>query len=70
MRKSLEMTMVHHERGMSGQMEAAQQPRRAALPHVVIVGAGFGGLQAARALRHTPVQVTVIDRSNHHLGKE
>jgi NADH dehydrogenase len=38
-----------------------------AVPHVVIVGAGFGGLQAARALRHVPVQVTVIDRSNHHL---
>lgn len=37
------------------------------LPRVVIIGAGFGGLQAARALRHAPVQVTVIDRSNHHL---
>lgn len=37
------------------------------MPRVVIVGAGFGGLQAARALRHAPVQVTVIDRQNHHL---
>src|SRR5436190_9394692 len=37
------------------------------LPRVVIVGAGFGGLRAARALRNTPVQVTVIDRQNHHL---
>lgn len=37
------------------------------LPRVVIVGAGFGGLQAARALRKAPVHVTVIDRSNHHL---
>lgn len=37
------------------------------LPHVVIVGAGFGGLQAARALAHAPVRVTVIDRNNHHL---
>ena len=36
-------------------------------PRVVIVGAGFGGLQAARALRRAPVEVTVIDRSNHHL---
>ena len=36
-------------------------------PRVVIVGAGFGGLQAARALRNAPVQVTVIDRRNHHL---
>ena len=36
-------------------------------PHVVIVGGGFGGLNAARALRKTPVRVTVIDRTNHHL---
>src|SRR5215472_5374223 len=35
-------------------------------PHVVIVGAGFGGLEAAKALRHAPVDVTVIDRLNHH----
>jgi NADH dehydrogenase len=34
---------------------------------VVIVGAGFGGLEAARGLRRAPVWVTVIDRSNHHL---
>ncbi len=34
---------------------------------VVIVGAGFGGLEAARALRHAPVQVTVIDQTNHHV---
>ncbi|MBV9058379.1 MAG: FAD-dependent oxidoreductase [Pseudonocardiales bacterium] len=34
---------------------------------VVIIGAGFGGLFAARALRHAPVEVTVIDRTNHHL---
>jgi len=33
----------------------------------VIVGAGFGGLYAARALRRAPVDVTVIDRRNHHL---
>src|SRR5262244_1103655 len=37
------------------------------LPHVVIVGGGFGGLAAARALRHAPVRITLIDRSNHHL---
>jgi NADH dehydrogenase len=36
-------------------------------PRVVIIGAGFGGLQAARALRKAPVRVTVIDRTNHHL---
>jgi NADH dehydrogenase len=36
-------------------------------PHVVIVGAGFGGLAAARALRRAPVDVTIVDRRNHHL---
>jgi NADH dehydrogenase len=35
-------------------------------PHVVIVGGGFGGLTAARALRRADVDVTVIDRNNHH----
>ena len=35
-------------------------------PRVVIVGAGFGGLNAARALAKAPVQVTVLDRKNHH----
>ena len=44
-----------------------QPASTAVMPRVVIVGAGFGGLQAARALRHAPVQVTVIDRQNHHL---
>jgi NADH dehydrogenase len=34
---------------------------------VVIVGGGFGGLAAAKALRRTPAQVILIDRSNHHL---
>lgn len=36
-------------------------------PHVVIVGSGFGGLEAARAFNNIPVQLTVIDRRNHHL---
>jgi NADH dehydrogenase len=35
-------------------------------PRVVIVGAGFGGLNAARALAKAPIQITVIDRKNHH----
>jgi NADH dehydrogenase len=34
---------------------------------VVVVGCGFGGLFAARALRHADVEVTVVDRTNHHL---
>lgn len=36
-------------------------------PHVVIIGGGFGGLYAARALRRAPVRVTLLDRRNHHL---
>jgi NADH dehydrogenase len=35
-------------------------------PRIVIVGAGFGGLNSARQLAHYPVQVTLIDRKNHH----
>jgi NADH dehydrogenase len=35
-------------------------------PRVVIVGAGFGGLSAARALAHAPVDVLIVDRNNYH----
>src|SRR6266568_4572245 len=35
-------------------------------PRVIVVGAGFGGLHAAKALRHLPVDITVLDRRNHH----
>ncbi|MGJ4730952.1 NAD(P)/FAD-dependent oxidoreductase, partial [Luteimonas sp. SDU101] len=41
-------------------MEASQA-------HVVIVGGGFAGLWAARALRSAPVRITLVDRGNHHL---
>jgi NADH:ubiquinone reductase (H+-translocating) len=37
------------------------------LPHVVILGAGFAGLSAAKALRKAALRVTVVDRRNHHL---
>src|SRR5688572_28095127 len=37
------------------------------LPHVVIIGCGFGGLEAAKAFAGEAVRVTVIDRCNHHL---
>ncbi|HNS87376.1 MAG TPA: FAD-dependent oxidoreductase, partial [Parvularculaceae bacterium] len=36
-------------------------------PHVVIVGAGFGGLSAAKALANANADVTLVDRRNHHL---
>ncbi len=38
-----------------------------ALPRIVIVGGGFGGLAAAKALKKTPAHVTLIDRNNHHV---
>ncbi|HEY8009822.1 MAG TPA: NAD(P)/FAD-dependent oxidoreductase [Rudaea sp.] len=38
-----------------------------ALPHIVIVGGGFGGLWAARGLAKAPVRITLIDRCNYHL---
>jgi NADH dehydrogenase len=37
------------------------------IPHVVIIGGGFGGLFAARALKRAPVRVTLLDRHNHHV---
>jgi NADH dehydrogenase len=37
------------------------------IPHVVIIGGGFGGLDAARALDGAPVRVTLVDRHNYHL---
>src|SRR5262249_56872561 len=45
--------------------ESQRAPRER--PRVVIVGAGFGGLAAAKALAGTPVDVIVIDRHNYHL---
>ena len=38
-----------------------------AQPRIIIVGGGFGGLAAAKALRNAPAQIILIDRSNHHL---
>src|SRR5216683_6680024 len=42
------------------------QPKKMPRPRVVIVGAGFAGLTAARRIARLPVQVTVVDRKNHH----
>jgi NADH dehydrogenase len=47
-----------------------ESPARAPLahlPHVVIVGGGFGGLYAARGLARAPVNVTIVDKHNYHL---
>ena len=37
------------------------------VPHLVIIGGGFGGLTVARELHRAPIKITLIDRSNHHL---
>jgi NADH dehydrogenase len=44
-----------------------QPGRTVVVPKVVVIGAGFGGLNAVRRLRHLPVDVRLIDRTNHHL---
>ncbi len=41
--------------------------RASSAPRVVIVGGGFAGLTAARTLRRAPVQITLVDRHNHHV---
>ncbi len=43
------------------------EAQNTAQPHVIIIGAGFGGLEAAKHLADKPVRVTVIDRTNYHL---
>jgi NADH dehydrogenase len=48
-------------------MTLSAPARSEARPRVVVVGAGFGGLEVVHALRHAPVRVTLIDRQNHHL---
>jgi NADH:ubiquinone reductase (H+-translocating) len=56
----------------SAAMVELQNPRKSGraggeLPHVVILGGGFGGLYAARELARAPVRITLVDRQNYHL---
>src|SRR3989454_7782004 len=51
-----------------GQQAGLATRPAAGRPPVVIVGAGFGGLRAARALRKAPVDVVLLDRHNYHLS--
>ncbi len=46
---------------------APPAPRASSRPRIVIIGCGFGGLEAARALRRADVDITLVDRTNHHL---
>ena len=58
--ESMTKPTEQHQAAAAGAVPPAHRPR------VVIVGAGFAGLNAAKGLRHLPVDVTVVDRSNHY----
>ena len=62
-----ETTTTSEQLAAPQSLEPARESVPVVKPRVVIVGAGFGGLNAARALHDAPVEVTVIDRNNHHL---
>ena len=49
------------------QTESTERAKPKAIPRVVIVGGGFAGLAAAKALRKTAVQTILVDRANHHV---
>ena len=49
------------------ELAAFTRPETAGRPRVLVVGAGFGGLMVAKTLAREPVEVLVVDRSNHHL---
>lgn len=58
------------ERLLLARYPAALQPARwddETLPHVVVVGAGFGGVATVQGLKHAPCRITLIDRRNYHL---
>jgi NADH:ubiquinone reductase (H+-translocating) len=52
---------------MNGLAASSRTPAAGGRPRVVIVGGGFAGIAAARALRHSDVDITLIDRRNHHI---
>ncbi|HZM96614.1 MAG TPA: FAD-dependent oxidoreductase, partial [Vicinamibacterales bacterium] len=55
---------INNQQGINNQRSTLNN---AVTPHIVIIGGGFGGLSAARALRNADVRVTLIDRRNHHV---
>jgi NADH dehydrogenase len=63
--EDIDINVQHFQ--VPSQLEDERSKVPATVPHVVIIGAGFGGLQAAHALRNAPIKLTVIDRNNHHL---
>src|SRR4029077_10255023 len=59
--------VVHQLKRKGARMPANANDNPSARHRVVIVGGGFGGLFAAKFLRRAPVEVTLIDRTNHHV---
>ena len=66
-RLSLDHVVVGRLRHAFPRVEDAPRDVMAQWPHVVVVGAGFGGLAAVRALSDVPCRITLIDRRNYHL---
>src|SRR5579871_3951636 len=58
---------TRHERAGRDADDRQERKMTGTIPLVVIVGGGFGGLAVAKALRRAPVNVLLIDRSNHHV---
>src|ERR1700722_13613513 len=54
-------------RALQWKVQAGEIESSMSRPRIIIVGGGFGGLAAAKALRNTPAEVILIDRTNHHL---
>src|SRR5271163_1416525 len=52
---------------MSESLGISQRPDESRRPHVVIIGGGFAGIAAAKAMGHCEADVTIIDRRNHHI---
>jgi NADH dehydrogenase len=61
------MTTVSSSNEKASLPTVSSSNEKASLPVVVIIGGGFAGLSAAKALAHAPVKIILIDRSNHHL---
>jgi NADH:quinone reductase (non-electrogenic) len=61
------MTTVSSSNEKASLPTVSSSNEKASLPLVVIIGGGFAGLEAAKALANAPVKIILIDRSNHHL---
>jgi NADH dehydrogenase len=66
MNMTLQSASSEHSAGRDGEAGAAKPNDPHSSPRLVIIGAGFGGLAAARRLAKLPVQIKLVDRSNHH----